>query len=51
MATWDKELNLDSARSLRKLEPSLLAVGHGHALRDPEDATVDAIGRAHRALC
>jgi len=51
LATWDKELNLDSARSLRALEPSLLAVGHGQALRDPEDATADAIGRAYRALC
>ena len=51
MATWDKELNLDSARSLRALEPSLLAVGHGPALPDPEAATVAAIGRAHRALC
>ena len=51
LATWDKELNLDSARSLRALEPSLLAVGHGPALPDPEAATLDAIGRAYRALC
>ncbi len=29
MATWDKELNLESARTLRALEPQLLAVGHG----------------------
>jgi glyoxylase-like metal-dependent hydrolase (beta-lactamase superfamily II) len=51
MATWDKELNLASARSLRALEPQLLAVGHGPALRDPGTATVRAIERAHRALC
>src|SRR2546430_244610 len=35
MATWDKELNLRSARTLRALEAKLLAVGHGDALRDP----------------
>jgi glyoxylase-like metal-dependent hydrolase (beta-lactamase superfamily II) len=51
MATWNRELNLDSARHLRALEPTLLAVGHGQALRDPEQETVRAIERAHRALC
>ena len=51
MATWDKQLNLDSARSLRALEPRLLAVGHGPALHEPGGATVRAIARAHRALC
>jgi glyoxylase-like metal-dependent hydrolase (beta-lactamase superfamily II) len=51
MATWDKELNLESARRLRALEPKLLATGHGPALREPEKATVRAIERAHRALC
>jgi len=51
MATWDKELNLSSARSLRALEPRLLAVGHGPAVSEPGSATVRAIERAHRALC
>jgi glyoxylase-like metal-dependent hydrolase (beta-lactamase superfamily II) len=51
MATWDKERNLESARVLRALEPQLLAVGHGPALRDPSSETVRAIERAHRALC
>jgi glyoxylase-like metal-dependent hydrolase (beta-lactamase superfamily II) len=51
MATWDKELNLESARSLRALEPRLLAVGHGPAVQDPDVATSRAIGRAHRSLC
>jgi glyoxylase-like metal-dependent hydrolase (beta-lactamase superfamily II) len=51
MATWDKALNLESARSLRALEPRLLAVGHGPAVPDPEAAAARAIGRAHRALC
>jgi glyoxylase-like metal-dependent hydrolase (beta-lactamase superfamily II) len=51
MATWDKGLNLQSARELRALEPRLLAVGHGPALRDPAAAMDSAIVRAHRALC
>jgi glyoxylase-like metal-dependent hydrolase (beta-lactamase superfamily II) len=50
MATWDKELNLESARTLRALEPQLLAVGHGPAVPDPGHATTRAIERAHRAL-
>jgi glyoxylase-like metal-dependent hydrolase (beta-lactamase superfamily II) len=50
MATWDKALNLESARKLRALEPELLAVGHGPALRDPGTAVTRAIERAHRAL-
>lgn len=51
MATWNKELNLDSARHLRALEPSLLAVGHGPALQEPAQEMLRAIERAHRALC
>lgn len=51
MATWDKGLNLESGRVLRALEPGLLAVGHGPALRDPGPAMDRAIVRAHRALC
>ena len=51
MATWNKELNLESARRLRALEPKLLAAGHGPPLEDPSKETVRAIERAHRALC
>jgi glyoxylase-like metal-dependent hydrolase (beta-lactamase superfamily II) len=51
MATWDKERNLESARTVRALEPQLLAPGHGPALRDPGSETARAIERAHRALC
>jgi glyoxylase-like metal-dependent hydrolase (beta-lactamase superfamily II) len=51
MATWDKPLNLRSARELRALEPRLLAVGHGPALHDPAAAMDRAIVRAHRHLC
>jgi glyoxylase-like metal-dependent hydrolase (beta-lactamase superfamily II) len=46
MATWDKERNLASARALRALEPTVLAVGHGPALRDPGAAMDAAIDRA-----
>jgi glyoxylase-like metal-dependent hydrolase (beta-lactamase superfamily II) len=46
MATWDKERNLASARVLRTLEPTVLAVGHGPALRDPGAAMDAAIDRA-----
>jgi len=50
MATWDRERNLGSARALRTLEPAVLAVGHGPALRDPGAAMDEAIDRAARAV-
>jgi glyoxylase-like metal-dependent hydrolase (beta-lactamase superfamily II) len=50
MATWDKARDVESARALRALEPSLLGVGHGPALRDPKPALNRAIERAERAL-
>jgi glyoxylase-like metal-dependent hydrolase (beta-lactamase superfamily II) len=46
MATWDKAKDLESARALRALDPSLLAVGHGPALRQPGPAMDRAIARA-----
>jgi glyoxylase-like metal-dependent hydrolase (beta-lactamase superfamily II) len=46
MATWDKRLDAESARKLRALEPSLLAVGHGPALRSPAAAMDAALARA-----
>jgi glyoxylase-like metal-dependent hydrolase (beta-lactamase superfamily II) len=48
MATWDKAQDLEAARALRALEPTLLAVGHGPALRDPAAAMDAAIARAAR---
>ena len=48
MATWDKAKDLESARALRALDPELLAVGHGPALRDPGAAMDAAIARAAR---
>lgn len=50
MATWDKERNLESARTLLALEPQRLATGHGPVLPDPGIESVRAIERAHRAL-
>jgi len=35
MATWDKQRDLEAGRALRALEPALLVVGHGPALRSP----------------
>ena len=41
MATWDKQRDLEAGRALRALEPALLVVGHGPALRAPL-AAIDA---------
>lgn len=46
MATWDKGEDAESARTLRALGPTLLAVGHGPALRNPAAALDAAIARA-----
>jgi glyoxylase-like metal-dependent hydrolase (beta-lactamase superfamily II) len=46
MATFDKAQDLESAKALRALEPSLLVVGHGPAVRDPGAAMDRAIARA-----
>jgi hypothetical protein len=46
MATWDKAADLESARRLRELSPTLLAVGHGPAKRDAVAAMDDAIAAA-----
>ncbi len=48
MATYDKQRDLDSARKLRSLDPSLLVVGHGPAVRNPGAAMDAAIARAAR---
>jgi glyoxylase-like metal-dependent hydrolase (beta-lactamase superfamily II) len=48
MATGDKAQDLESARALRALDPSVLLVGHGPAVRDPAAAMDRAIARASR---
>lgn len=50
MATWNKQAALASAVALRALGPSLLAVGHGEALREPAAAMDRAIEGARRAF-
>jgi glyoxylase-like metal-dependent hydrolase (beta-lactamase superfamily II) len=49
-ATSDKPLALESARSLRALEPSQLAVGHGDTLSAPLAAMDGAISESERKL-
>ena len=46
MATADKAQDLESARALRALDPALLVVGHGPAVRDPGAAMDRAIAKA-----
>ena len=48
MATYDKPRDLQSARDLRALEPALLVLGHGPAVRSPGAAMDAAIARAER---
>jgi glyoxylase-like metal-dependent hydrolase (beta-lactamase superfamily II) len=43
MATWNRPLSLESARALRVLNPSRLAVGHGPVLENPLAAMDGAI--------
>src|SRR5215469_312421 len=43
MATWHKGLALESARKLLALKPSMLDVGHGRMLADPQAAMERAI--------
>ncbi len=49
MGTWDRSKDLESARSLRALEPSLMVVGHGQPVRNPGPAMDTAIARAEQA--
>jgi glyoxylase-like metal-dependent hydrolase (beta-lactamase superfamily II) len=48
MATWDGGKDLESARVVRALNPSLLVVGHGPATRSPAAAIDAAIMRVQR---
>ena len=49
-ATWHKPTCLESARKLRALEPSRLAVGHGRVLEQPLAAMDRAIKQAASSL-
>ena len=50
MASWNSELCLISARKLLALQPSLLAVGHGRALANPQMAMEQAIKVLDKSL-
>ncbi|YCA13536.1 MBL fold metallo-hydrolase [Bacillus sp. AK128] len=50
MATWNKEVAIDSAKKIRELNPSLLAVGHGKMIKDPVQSIDLAIEAAFRAV-
>ena len=50
LATWHRPTALESARRLRALGPTRLAVGHGAAIDDPLAAMDRAIEEAERAL-
>ncbi|MEF3305049.1 MBL fold metallo-hydrolase [Paenibacillus sp. GYB003] len=50
MATWSKEAALASARKLKELRPSLLAVGHGRMLPQPPAAIDRAIAEAEKNI-
>lgn len=49
-ATWHKPTALATAESLRKLEPSRLATGHGDVLEEPAEAMDRAIEAARKAF-
>jgi glyoxylase-like metal-dependent hydrolase (beta-lactamase superfamily II) len=46
LATWNRELELKSAKALRALNPARLAPGHGRIVEDPGPAMERAIARA-----
>ncbi|WDL98456.1 MBL fold metallo-hydrolase [Alicyclobacillus sp. ALC3] len=44
MATWNKELGMESAHKIRVYQPELLAVGHGNVLAQPVEHIDRALG-------
>lgn len=48
MGTWNKQVSLASARRIRELNPSTLAVGHGKMLKEPAAAIDHAIALAEK---
>jgi glyoxylase-like metal-dependent hydrolase (beta-lactamase superfamily II) len=49
MATWDRATDIESARVLRALDPPVLVVGHGPAVRPPSRVMDEAIAKAERS--
>ncbi|MBM7603821.1 glyoxylase-like metal-dependent hydrolase (beta-lactamase superfamily II) [Metabacillus crassostreae] len=50
MATWNKEKSLGSVKKIKQYSPSLLAVGHGDLLSDPDIQLQIAIEKAEKNL-
>jgi glyoxylase-like metal-dependent hydrolase (beta-lactamase superfamily II) len=50
MATWNKEVSLATARKLNELNPTLLAVGHGLMIDNPQVNIARAIQTAEHQL-
>ena len=50
LATWDKEIALESARKIVSLQPEALAVGHGKMMMKPIEAIKAAIQSAKQQL-
>lgn len=50
MATWHLPTALESARTLRQLSPTRLAVGHGRVLENPLRQMDEAIAAAEKAV-
>ncbi|GCE03125.1 MBL fold metallo-hydrolase [Dictyobacter aurantiacus] len=50
LSTWNKGIALESARKLLNLQPSLLAIGHGRMLSQPQVAMERAIHVLEREL-
>lgn len=50
MATWNKELALNSAIKMKQYKPSVLATGHGKMIEQPEAAIGYAISAAEKNL-
>ncbi|MDE3838949.1 hypothetical protein C0966_06115 [Bacillus methanolicus] len=50
MGTWNKMVSLESARKLLKLQPTLLATGHGRMIVHPGEAMKKAITEAEKSF-
>ncbi|MFF2480821.1 MBL fold metallo-hydrolase [Paenibacillus sp. NPDC058071] len=50
LATWNKQVALDSARKLKDLQPTLLAAGHGSWIHHPEERMNLAIAAAEARM-
>lgn len=50
MATWNKEVAIESAERLLNYKPSMLAVGHGNLIFNPEDKMKQAIDEAKKTV-